>query len=112
MKGLMVAINDGVRFLLEMCALVAVGYWGWRTGSSLPTRLLLSVGSVLVLATVWAVFRADENALVSVPTVVRIGIEVGVFAAATGALWATGHLCLAVGFAVLAAVNEVLNYAL
>jgi hypothetical protein len=108
----MVAINDGVRFLLEMCALVAVGYWGWRTGNSLPTRLLLSVGSVLVIATVWAVFRADKNALVSVPTAVRIGIEVAFFSAAAGALWATGHPRLAVGFAVLATVNEVLNYTL
>ena len=108
----MVAVNDGLRFILEMCALVAVGYWGWRTGNTVASRLLLSVGGVVLIAVVWAVFRADEGATVEVPTAVRIAIEVAVFAAATAALAAVGRVRLAIVYAVLAALNEILNYTL
>ncbi len=31
------AANDGLRFLLELCVLVALGYWGFRTGER-PVR--------------------------------------------------------------------------
>ena len=108
----MSAVNDGVRFLLELCALAAVGYWGWTAGDSTATRLLLAAGSVVVVAVVWGVFRADDKAVVGVPTAARIGIEVAVFAGATAALLAVGRPTLAAAFAVVAAVNEILNYTL
>ncbi len=108
----MLTVNDGVRFILEMCALIAVGYWGWRNGHSLASRLELCVGSVLAVAIVWGVFRADAGATVEVSTAVRIVIEVAVSTAATAALVARGKTRWAVAFAVLAAVNEVLNYTL
>jgi hypothetical protein len=108
----MVAVNDGLRFVLEMGALAAVGYWGWRTGGSWPTRLALAVAAVLVVAAVWAVFRADDGAIIQVSTAVRVLIEVAVFAAAAAALVAVGRPRLAALLAVVAAVNEVLNYTL
>ncbi len=74
--------------------------------------LLLAGGGVLLLAAVWAVFRSESDAIVEVPTGVRIAIEVAVFAAATAALVAAGRPRLAIAFAVVAAVNEILNYTL
>jgi Protein of unknown function (DUF2568) len=108
----MTAINDGIRFLLEIGALVAVGWWGWQTGSNLVTRLALSVGGIVLIAVVWATFRADDGANVEVSTPVRIVIEVAVFAAATAALYSLGKTRWAIAYAVVAAVNEVLNYTL
>ncbi len=108
----MSAVNDGVRFVLELCALAAVAYWGWRTGNTTASRLLLAGGGVLLIAVVWGVFRSESGAVVEVPTAVRIVIEVAVFAAATAALLAVGRTRLAVAFAVVAAINEVLNYTL
>ena len=108
----MKAVNDGVRFVLELAALAAIAYWGWRTGGSTAMKLLLAVGSVVIVAVVWAVFRSESDAVVEVPTAVRIVIEVAVFAAATAALAAVGRTRLALGFAVVAAINEVLNYVL
>ncbi len=104
--------NDAVRFLLELCALAAVAYWGWRTGGSTPSRLLLAVGAVALVAIVWAVFRSESGAPVEVPTAARIVIEVAVFAAAAAALAAVGRIWLAVAFALVAATNEILNYSL
>ena len=86
----MKAVNDAVRFILELCALAAIAYWGWRTGNSTATRLPLAVGAVAVVAVVLAVFRSESDAVVEVPTAVRIAIEVAVFGAATAALAAVG----------------------
>jgi Protein of unknown function (DUF2568) len=108
----MKAVNDGVRFLLEICALAAIAYWGWRTGNSTATRLLISIGGVLLVAVVWAVFRSESDAVVEVPTAIRIVIEVSLFAAATAALVLVDRVRLAVAFAVIAAINEILNYTL
>lgn len=108
----MSAVNDGVRFVLELCALAAVAYWGWRTGDSTTSKLLLAVGGVALIAVVWGVFRSESDAPVKVPTAARIVIEVAVFAAATAALAAVGRWPLAIVFAVLAATNEILNYTL
>ena len=102
----MKAVNDGVRFLLELCALAAIAYWGWRTGNSTATKLLLAVGGVVLVAVVWGVFRSESDAVVEVPTAVRVAIEVAVFAAAAAALAAVGRVGLAIVFAVLAGINE------
>jgi hypothetical protein len=106
------SVNDGVRFILEMCALAAVGYWGWLTGNTVVTKVLLAAGAVILLAVVWAVFRAEADAVVEVSTAVRVLIEVAEFAVATAALVAIGRLRLAVVFALATAINEVLNYTL
>ncbi len=72
----MKAVNDGIRFILELIALGAIAYWGWRTGNSTAARLLLAVGGVVLVAVVWGVFRSESDALVEVPTAVRVVIEV------------------------------------
>lgn len=108
----MKAVNDAARFVLELCALAAIAYWGWRAGHSRALKLLLAVGGVVLVAVVWAVFRSESDAVVEVPTAVRIVIELVVFAAATAALVAVRRVGLAAAFAVLAVLNELLNYTL
>ena len=106
------AVNDGVRFILEICALAAICWWGWQPGRSSASRRLLAVGGVVLLSVVWGVFRSESDAIVEVPTAVRILIEVVAFGAATAALVAVGRTGLAVAFAVVAGINEILEYML
>lgn len=106
------AVNSAVRFLLEVAGLAAIGVWAWKVSDGGVTRILLTAIAVLVPAALWGVFRADERAVVRVPTAVRIALEVAVFAAATAALLLTGHPGWAAGFALAAAVNEVLDHTL
>jgi Protein of unknown function (DUF2568) len=73
-------------------------------------QALLAVGGVVLVAVVWGVFRSESDAVVEVPTAVRVAIEVAVFAAAAAALAAVGRVGLAIVFAVLAGINEILNY--
>ncbi|HEX2089172.1 MAG TPA: YrdB family protein [Actinomycetota bacterium] len=101
-------INLGLRFLLELGALVAVGYWGWQTGEG-AMRWLLAAGAVLVAIVVWLVFVSPKPK-VELARPVRLIIEFGVWAAAALALYATTSVLFAVASFVVALVSGTLNY--
>jgi Protein of unknown function (DUF2568) len=52
--------NLALRFLLGLCALVALGYWGIKTGSGAIAEVALGIGAPLVAAVVWGVFVAPR----------------------------------------------------
>jgi Protein of unknown function (DUF2568) len=49
-----------LRFLLELCALGALGYWGFKTGSVTSTKVVLGVGAPLVAAVVRGTFLSPS----------------------------------------------------
>ena len=53
--------NDGLAFLVECAALLALGLWGWRTGPTTPTALALAVGAPAVAAVAWGRFAAPRS---------------------------------------------------
>jgi hypothetical protein len=99
------SINLGVRFLLEVCALISLGYWGFRTGSAGAARYLLGIGAPLLAAVVWGMFVAPK-ASVTVSDAVKMGLELVVFGASALALWAAGRPGLAGAFALIAIINR------
>ncbi len=101
------AANLALAFLLELCALAALGYWGWRVGQSWPMRLLLGLGAPVLAAVVWGAFVAPKAA-VTVPGPVRFALGVVVFGVAALALWAAAQPTLALVFIVVAVINRVL----
>jgi hypothetical protein len=71
------------RFLLELAALFALGYWGWTQHAGV-LRLLLAIGVPLVAAAAWGTFRVPGQhgkGLVAVPGPVRLLLEFVFFAA-------------------------------
>ena len=48
--------NLALAFFLELCALAALGYWGFVTGEGLPARIGLGVGAPLLAAVLWGAF--------------------------------------------------------
>ena len=86
-----------VRFLLELCMLAALGYWGFKTGDSAATQWLLGLGAPALAAVVWGTFIAPK-ATVKVPTAVWIGLQVILFGAAAVALAAVAPVSLAALF--------------
>jgi hypothetical protein len=98
--------NLALAFLLELCALAALGYWGVRTGGGPVTKTALGIGAPLFAAVLWGLFAAPR-APVSVPLVGFL-VEVAVFGSAAVALFATGHRVLAIAFVLLVVVNSVL----
>jgi hypothetical protein len=108
-------INLAIRFLLELSALAAMGVWGWRQAQGW-VRFLLAAGIPIVAAVVWGTFAVPDDpsrsgaAPVAVPGLVRLAIELVVFAFATWALCdlGTARLCWAMG--VIVAVHYISSY--
>jgi len=101
-------VNLTVRFLLEMAALVALGYWGW-TQSEGAFRFVLALGIPLAAAVAWGTFAVPNDpsrsgqAPVSVPGLVRLGLELALFGFAIWALFdlSLTYLGWVMGIAVL-----------
>ncbi|MFN8120790.1 MAG: YrdB family protein [Thermoleophilia bacterium] len=101
----------GLHFVVEILALIAVGAWGWTRHDGL-LRLVLGIGLPILLAAVWAVFRAAGDGpapIVTVPGPVRLVLEVVLLGAGVVALWAAGWTIPAVGLGVLVVVDLVLQ---
>ncbi len=99
------------RFLLELAALVALGWWGVRTGDTTVAKIALGAGAPLLGAVVWGVF-VSPKATVPVPRAVHLALQVLVFGAAAVALLALGETAAATVFAAGVVVNAGLLYAL
>jgi hypothetical protein len=98
--------NLPVAFLLELCALAALGYWGVRVGGGPVTKTAPGLGAPLFAAVLWGSFAASR-APASVP-LVGCGIKLVVFGSAAVGLYATGHRVFAITFVLLVVVNSVL----
>ena len=93
-----------VRFLLELCMLGAVAYWGFKTGDGTAMKALLGIGAPLLIAGVWGTFIAPK-ATVEVPTAVWIGLQAILFGGAALALAATAPSQLAAIFLVVVVLD-------
>ena len=99
-------INLGLAFVLELAALAALGYWGYCTGDSTFTSLLLGIGAPLVAAVAWGLFAAPKSVFKN--RLLAIATKALVFGAAFFALAAKDQLWLAVIFGVLVIANLIL----
>jgi len=108
-------INLAFRFLLEVVALLAIGYWGWSTSEGM-LRFVLALGLPLTAAVLWGTFRVPNDASssgkapVPVPGILRLLLELALFAFAVWALYDAGAVRLSwvLGFAVV--VHYALSY--
>lgn len=101
------AANFGLRFLLELYALAALGYWGFQTGRGTLAKVGLGIGAPLLAAVVWGTFVAP-NAPVDVPAAIRLVFELLVFGAAVAALYAANQPRLALALGIVYVINRVL----
>jgi hypothetical protein len=106
-------INLALRFVLELIALFALGYWGWTQHTGI-LRYLWAFGLPLIAAVVWGVFRAVELTgpvpAVAVPGPVRLLIEFAVFGSATWAFYAAGRSTWALVFGGVVLLHYVASY--
>jgi len=93
-----------VRFLLELCLLGALAWWGFATGDGAVAQVLLGVGAPVAAAVVWGMFIAPK-ARYPVPLAVWIGLQVVLFGAAALGLAAVASTGLAVVFAVVVVLH-------
>ena len=109
MLELIKGANLALRFIMELCALGALGYWGFRTGGGLVAKIGLGIGAPLVAAVVWGAFVSPQ-APVQLPGPLNLFLQALVFGSAAAALVSTGHRTLAVVFLVIVVINAALMY--
>lgn len=108
-------VNLSLRFLLEITALGALGWWGWSLTDSW-WRWLDGVALVLVAALAWGVFAIPDDpsrggqGFARVPGIARLALELLVFGAGAYALKAVGRPNLAIGIFALVAVHYAWSY--
>ena len=107
--------NLAIRFFLELMALVAMGFWGWRQGGGM-TRYVLAALVPLAAADLWGIFAVpgdpsrSGSPLVAVPGALRLGLEAAFFAFAVWALYRLGNISLARTTAAALAVHYAVSY--
>jgi len=103
----MKSANLALRFVLELCAFAALGYWGSQATSSTAWCVVLAIVTPGAAIIVWGLFVAPK-ARVKVSEPVRWAIELVVFVGAATALIAAGQLVLGIVFGVVAVANGIL----
>jgi hypothetical protein len=107
-------MNLIARFLLEVAALVALGYWGYRMVDG-DLRFVLAAAVPLLAAVVWGIFAVPGDpsrsgkAPVPVSGSIRLAIELAFFASGAYALYASDMQSLALVFALAVAVHYLIS---
>lgn len=96
-----VPIAAAVQFVMELCLLAAVAWWGTATAG-----LILGLALPLVVAVLWGTFCAPKAA-VQLPGPATLTMRTLLFAVGCVALLALGHPVLAVVYAVLVVASTV-----
>jgi len=99
--------NLALRFLLELCALAALGYWGFKTGESVVAKVGLGIGAPLLAAVVWGTFLAPR-ATIPMTGLLGLVLELVVFGLAAAALYSAGRPTLAWVLMLVFVINRVL----
>ena len=102
-------INLGVRFLLELGALAAFGYWGATLRGSVALRALVASVLPLAIAVLWGLFISPK-ARYSTGRPGQVGLGLVVFLVAALLLRERGQVAMAAIFAATAVISSVLLY--
>ena len=54
------ALNIAIRFILEIGALISVGYWGFVIGNGYLFKFILGIGTPLLIAMIWGFFGSPR----------------------------------------------------
>lgn len=100
--------NLALAFLLELCALAALGYWGFYIGTGIG-KIILAIGLPVVFAIIWGIAIAPKSVL-RLPRLLSFILGVALLLLTAGLLAAAGAPVLAVAFAIVILLNATLRY--
>lgn len=100
-------LNLALRFLLELCMLAAVAFWGFKTQSSWLMKILLGIGLPVLIATLWGMFLAPK-ATRPLNGASFLTLELILFSTGALALFASGKPALGWVYTITVFVNKIL----
>jgi hypothetical protein len=105
-------VNMALRFILELAALVSVARWGFQLSDG-AIRIVLAILFPVSFALIWGIFavRNDPSrsgkTVIPTPGIIRLFLELGLFAAAAWMLFDLGFNTLAWSFLLALLVHYV-----
>lgn len=100
-------INLGIRFLIEVCSLIAIGYLGVRLGREFLMKLVLGIGLPVAFAFLWGMF-ASPAAILPASKPFRVILEFIILFLAFVGIYSGGHRYMAIGFGIAVVINRIL----
>jgi hypothetical protein len=100
-------LNLAIRFLLELCMLAAVAFWGFKTQNNWLMKILLGIGVPVVIATLWGMFLAPR-ATRPLSGASFLTLEMILFATGALALFTSDKPTLGWAYTVAVIVNKIL----
>lgn len=108
-------LNLALRFILEVAALFAFGYWGWTQHEGI-WRYVWAAGLVIAATAIWGTFAVPDDpsrsgrAPVPVPGPLRLALELAFFAAGAWAFFAAGQPVWGIILGATTLVHYALSY--
>ncbi len=102
-------VNLALRFLLELCALYALGYWGFQNGNGTIMKCVWGIFIPLLIAIVWGIFGSPK-APIQLPKTFHFLLELGIFGLPAIALYIADKPILACIYLLLVVINRILMY--
>ncbi|MCP4140924.1 MAG: YrdB family protein [Chloroflexi bacterium] len=108
-------INLALRFILELIALFAFGYWGWTQHEGLM-RFALVIGLPLLAMVLWGTFAVPNdpsrsgNAPVPITGIIRLILELVFFGVAVWFLFDAGQITWAKVLGVVVLIHYLISY--
>ena len=108
-------VNGAIRFLLELGAITTFAVWGFHQAES-GTGILLAILMPVSFAVVWGVFAVKDDpsrsgkTVVPTPGIIRLLLELFLFAAATWMLRDLGYLKVWWIFGGITLIHYIISY--
>lgn len=102
-------LNLAIRFLLELCMLAAVGYWGFKTQTGWLMKILFGIGLPILIAFLWGAFLAPK-ATRPLSGASFLTLELILFSTGAVALFASGKPTLGWIYTITVVVNKILLF--
>lgn len=96
-------------FLLEICILVVLAYWGFHNSAGILAKCLFGIGTPLLVATLWGIFAAPRSNR-RLTLVNRIIFALLLFLTSGLLLYQTGQTTYAIVFMIAAVVSQILVF--
>ena len=101
--------NLALMFVLELCMLAALGYWGFTLDQGLAVRIAVGLGAPLLAAVIWGLWMAPKASM-PLREPLHLILELIIFGMAIAALYAAQRPSLALMFGLIYTINVTLRY--
>ena len=102
--------NLALRVLMEVGIVIALGYWGYRTGESMSAKILLGIGAPLLAFGFWGL--VDFRQAGPIAELLRLFQELAISGLAAVAWYVAGHHALGWVLGLISLVHHALVYVL